>query len=550
MLRTLWRPAPPEPARPTRQRASQRLLGRVGPEAVLDLAPAALQVEWDHCWWRERPLESLKQWEELLEANALSEVNGAFALAWLRPDGRLLLARDAVGERTLFYQLHHGTLTFASTLDQLLSHTAGPRTLNPLALARYLSYAYVPGSETLIAGVHELPPGSSLLWVPGEPPKPEAYWQVPGYRAGDNPSDEATLTQALRACLERAVQRRLPTGEIHASLSGGVDSSLVVALAARLSGQRVHTYSLSFGERYRHELPYSQAVANHCRTQHTVLSFAPEDVLDQLDAAMAQLGNPIGDPLTAPNYLLFQHISARSGVVFNGEGGDPNFGGPKNLAMVLACLYGSDLSPSMSLETLYLQSYRKCFGDLERMLPAPLWEQVSGRLEPELAPWFADARWDSLVNRLMAINVAFKGCHHILYKVNHLSQPWGVVPASPLFDRELTELAFAIPPELKLRGTCEKYLLKQAVRDLLPALIIDRPKSGMMVPVEGWFQPGGPLHRRAKARLRSLAQRDIFEPGYLKRLMAWELGGYQPRHGAKVWILLALESWLRHYLPR
>lgn len=550
MLRSLWQPAASALARPTRQRPSQSLLGRVGPQATLEGRTAALQVEWDHCWWRERPLTSRAQWAEVLTANALPEVNGAFALAWLRPDGRLLLARDAVGERTLFYQLQDGALTFASTLDQLLAHTAGPRVLNPLALARYLSYAYVPGSETLIAGVQELPPGSMLLWGPAEAPEITAYWQVPGYRSGDARADEATLTRELRACLERAVQRRLPAGESHASLSGGVDSSLVVALASRLSGQRVHTYSLSFGERYRHELPYSQAVADHCRTQHTVLSFAPEDVLDQLDAAMAQLGNPIGDPLTAPNYLLFQHVSAHSGLVFNGEGGDPNFGGPKNLAMVLACLYGSDLTPGMSLETLYLQSYRKCFGDLERMLPAVLWEQVQGQLEPELAPWFADARWDSLVNRLMAINVVFKGCHHILYKVNHLSQAWGVVPASPLFDRELTELAFALPPELKLRGTCEKYLLKQAVRDLLPDLIIDRPKSGMMVPVEGWFQPGGPLHRRAKARLRSLAQRELFDPDYLKRLIAWELGGYQPRHGAKVWILLALESWLRHYLPR
>ena len=150
----------------------------------------------------------------------------------------------------------------------------------------------------------------------------------------------------------------------------------------------------------------------------------------------------------------------------------------------------------------------------------------------------------------MAINVLFKGSHHILYKVNHLSEPSGVSPASPLFDRDLTELAFAIPPELKLKGTCEKYLLKEAVRDLLPDRIIDRPKSGMMVPVEHWFKPGGPLHKPAKKRLGQLAEWGIFEPAYLQRLIKWELGGYQPRHGAKVWILLALESWLRAYRPR
>lgn len=504
----------------------------------------SLVVEWEQCWLDDQAIVSEAQWLGLLKAGRLADVLGAFALAWRQTPESLLLATDALGERSLFYAQHGPGLVFASSLELLLKSGLFESRLQPLALARYLTYAYVPGQETLFKGLLELEPGC-LLRVSDSGLQKTAYWHLPGYQ-GAPVKTETEYKQDLRLGLVRAMHRRLPDGAIHASLSGGIDSSLVVALAKQLRPE-VYTYSLSFGDAYRHELPFSQAVAEHCQTQHQVLTFAPQEILANLDRAMACLGNPIGDPLTVPNFLLFQEVSSRSSVLFNGEGGDPNFGGPKNLAMLLADLYSQEPEAKGVLEQIYLHSYRKCFSDLAEMLRPQLWQAIKGQLAAELSPWFRSDAYDSLINRLMAINVIFKGSHHILYKVNHLSEPFGVSPASPLFDRELTELAFGIPPELKLKGVCEKYILKEAVRDLLPDSIIDRPKSGMMVPVEHWFKPGGPLHKLAKKRLAQLEHWDIFEPAYLKRLMKWELGGYQPRHGAKVWILLALESWLRAY---
>jgi asparagine synthase (glutamine-hydrolysing) len=184
------------------------------------------------------------------------------------------------------------------------------------------------------------------------------------------------------------------------------------------------------------------------------------------------------------------------------------------------------------------------YDDLPELLSAEARPAIEpDALERHLAPYLADPRYASFVNRLMAINVTFKGAHHILAKVDAVSAPFGVLPRAPLFDRDVVELAFAIPPQLKLRGSVEKYLLKQAVRDLLPATILERPKSGMLVPVEGWFQ--GPLLPQARARLLDgLAPYGLFERRYLERLLAGRLGGLRPRRGAKIWLLVTLEAWL------
>ncbi|HJZ93925.1 MAG TPA: asparagine synthase-related protein, partial [Gemmataceae bacterium] len=140
-----------------------------------------------------------------------------------------------------------------------------------------------------------------------------------------------------------------------------------------------------------------------------------------------------------------------------------------------------------------------------------------------------------------------KGGHHILPKVDALSYPFGVLPRSPLFDRRVVELSAAIPSQLKLRGTVEKFLLKRAVRDLLPAAILKRPKSGMLVPVEGWFR--GPLLPAAHERLLDgLKGYGLVRREYLERLLGGRLGGLRPRHGAKIWLLVTLEAWLRRVL--
>jgi asparagine synthase (glutamine-hydrolysing) len=530
---------------PLRRRAVGRIAG-----ATPSFDANALAVDWDCCSLDGRPVAGRDDWRRILREGRLADVHGAWAVAWTDTGGVLRLARDPIGERTMYYALAAGRIAFGSTLRAVLDSGLAGRRLHLPALATYLSWAYVPGEDTLVAGVNEVLPGElvefgsgglrrSRLWNP--PPEPD-----------ERQADEAALTARLRATLENAVSRRLPAGApVAATLSGGIDSSLVVALARKLHAGPVAAYSVSFGERYPNELAWSALVARHCGVPHRIVGITPSAVLEHLDDTIAQLSDPIGDPLTVPNALLFRAAADEAGVVLNGEGGDPCFGGPKNLPMVLASLFDGTLAAGDGAfveEASYLRAHQKCYDDLAEMLAPDVRAALRDRpLERFVARDLADPRWRSMVQRLQWINLARKGAHHILHKVDEVSAPCGVLSRAPLFDRAVVECAFAIPPQLKLRGAVEKYLLKQAVADLLPPEILERPKSGMLVPVEGWFR--GPLAAAARERLLDgLAPRGLFDRAWLERLVAGKLGGLRPRHGVKIWLLVTLEAWLRRVL--
>lgn len=517
---------------------------------ILDDGGTTSVADFDACWTDGRALEHLAQWDPILQQQRLASVSGAFAVAWRKPDGTLCLARDPIGERGLFYAKIPGGLIFASTLHAILATGLLEPLINLTAVARYLSYAYLPGAETLISGISKVLPGEVVEFRNGQLSF-SRFWSLPAEAHGDTAPDEECLRQQLRAELEAAVVRQLPqSGPVGAFLSGGLDSSLVVALARRLYEDEVLTYSVSFGPEYANELAFSSCVARHCRTRHHIVELSPAVVLRHLDESIALLSDPVGDPLTVPNALLFREAAFGAAAVLNGEGGDPCFGGPKNVPMLLAELFGdgaeeAHTDAAYSRERSYLRAHQKCYDDLPAMLTPDVRAAIADNaLELQLAPFFGDPRWTSFIAKLMALNITFKAPFHILHKVDSVSAPFGAVARSPLFDRAIVEMAMCIPPQLKLRGSREKHLLKQAVRDLLPPAIIERPKSGMLVPVEGWFR--GPLLSVARERLLDgLTDFGLFERKYLERLLDGRMGALRPRRGAKIWLLVTLESWLR-----
>jgi asparagine synthase (glutamine-hydrolysing) len=499
-----------------------------------------LVVDADACTLDGAPVSD---WWRVVRADDLGRVDGAFVLAWRTASG-VCLARDPIGHRTLYYALCRGELVFSSSLRALLGGGTIPRRLHLRSLAAYLAYAYIPGRETMVEGVFELLPGELLACEQGVLRR-RAFWAIPDERAEYDP--EPVLERRLRAALEQRIGSLLPTGSpVAASLSGGIDSSLVVAMAQRHSSKPVRTFSITFGPEHRDELAFSGLVAEHVGTKHTIVELTPPAILAHLDDTIACLDKPNGDPLTVPNALLFREMSEHADVALNGEGGDPCFGGPKNVPMVLAEIYGDthDDPPETRRERSYLRAHAKCSDELDLALAPHVMGAVTPPLEDDLTPWFSSPRWATLVTRLLALNVTWKGGHHILPKVSALSAAFGVRARSPLFDRSLVELTFAIPPQLKLHGAVEKYLLKRAVRDLLPSAVLERPKSGMMVPVEGWFS--GPLEDEARARImEGLAPRGLFHPRYLTDLLDGRGGGLRPRRGVKIWLLITLESHLR-----
>ncbi|MGK7877056.1 MAG: asparagine synthetase B [Xenococcaceae cyanobacterium] len=467
---------------------------------------------------------------------------GVFGLAvWDRERQTLWLGRDRTGARNLYYTTIGTTRWVAPNLRSLRTYHSTE--LDVVALRDYLCCAFVPGARTLWQHVRELRPGT-VVSFPEE--KVRMYWQLPeDVGTGDcsekrcEPSLEQ-YAQQLRSLLDQVVQEYLPAEEpVGVFLSGGLDSSSVTALASKFHSAPVHTYSIHFGKNCPNELEFSSLVAKHCGTKHHTLEITFRQMWERLPETMGWLDDPIGDPLTVPN-LLIGHLAQESvGVVLNGEGGDPCFGGPKNQPMLLNQLYGV-VTQQDPLQA-YLLAFQKCTSDLPQLLKPDIWKAV--RHQPYVFAEDLDST-ASYLNRLMALNIKFKGADQILTKVNNLTGAVGVQGRSPLFDQRIVELSMQIPPEYKLSGVQEKAVLKQAVADLLPERILFRPKSGMMVPVQLGFQKY--WQREAKALL--LNRQAVIAP-YLNQSLIRNWLDYRGdtwgRYGVKLWLLVSLEIWLQ-----
>lgn len=470
------------------------------------------------------------------------QLTGAFALAvWDREQQRLYLGRDRAGICTLYYTTEGATRWIAPQLSAIAPHCSTD--LDLVALRDYLCCAFVPGARTLWQQARELRPGSSLQLPDGDL---TAYWQLQEHIALDQ--SLKWHGDRLRALLEQVVQEHLPAGEpVGAFLSGGLDSSCITALAAKFHDAPLHTYSIHFGAACPNELEFSSLVAQHCQTQHHSLEITFKELWDHLPETMAALDDPIGDPLTVPNLLLGRLAATSVQTVLNGEGGDPCFGGPKNQPMLINALYrdtsdrNTNGSTAQQALQAYLTSFQKCAIDLPQLLKPEIWSAVQSEPSVFATTLQSDARY---LNRLMALNIQFKGADQILTKVQNLTYAAGIKGRSPLFDSRVIDLSMTVPPAYKLSGVQEKAVLKQAVVDLLPAAIIQRPKSGMMVPVQLGFRE----HWQRQARSLLLSRHAAIAP-YLNQTLIRNWLDYKGdtwgRYGVKLWLLVSLEYWLQ-----
>jgi asparagine synthase (glutamine-hydrolysing) len=466
------------------------------------------------------------------ELNSLDLLQGMFGLViYDRQLKQLIIVRDPIGGRTIYHTT--GKTCWIAPQLHSLNHFRSNQ-LDPIALRDYLTCSFVPGERTMWQDVREIRPGTALK-LPEQ--KLIAYWQLQE-RVVEKESLEWHGAK-LRSQLEQVMGEYLPTDRpVGVFLSGGLDSSCITALAAKLHNAPIHTYSIHFGAECANELEFSSLVANHCQTDHHILEITFAEMWSKLPETMSYLDDPIGDPLTVPNLLVGKLASKDVSITLNGEGGDPCFGGPKNQPMLIDSLYSS-VTNGDSLSA-YLTSFQKCAADLPQLLKPDIFNQVQ---QPSI--FEADLNSEmSYLNRLMALNIKFKGADQILTKVNNLTQAVNLQGRSPLFDRRIVELSMAIPPEYKLSGVQEKAVLKQAIADLLPTTIINRPKSGMMVPVQLGFRKY--WHRQAQSLL--LDRRALIAPyinqDLIKEWLSFK-GDVWGRYGVKLWLLVSLELWLQ-----
>jgi asparagine synthase (glutamine-hydrolysing) len=365
-------------------------------------------------------------------------------------------------------------------------------------------------------------------------------------------SDRRAAARAVRQAWRDAVARRL-TGEreVALALSGGIDSSGVGVWLAE-AGVSVRAFSLDFGERSV-ERSQAEAVATHLGFPFTLVKVGGADVATELMAIAWHLDLPFGDPVTGPQYLLGRAArGAGLGVLFNGEGGDQLFGGWTTKPMIAAELY-ADLYADESREETYLRSYHRFYGREDQLYSPELRASVGGpgQRRAHLAPYLSGEDASSFLNRVRLADIALKGSQNILPRAERMAAAWALDLRAPLFDRALAEMSFQLPPQLKLRGATEKYVLKLAVGRRLPREIVWRRKYGMSVPITDWAL--GPMTATLEDLLgpRALAARGLFREPYVTRLRRGRNDPDETRRrriGERLWALAMLEAWMRVFI--
>ncbi|MFC1736880.1 asparagine synthetase B family protein [Candidatus Hydrogenedentota bacterium] len=473
-------------------------------------------------------------------------LRGAFVLVLCDGDTTHLI-RDSAGMRTIYYGTHDKRFFFSVEPKGILAVPRFPRRIRPAAVARFLTFSFQPGKDTMLQDLSEAPAACTVS-VNGFPePRLRRYsdFEVTGPR--EELSDSEWISR-WRDTFQQSVKERLPGSEpVGVFLSGGIDSSVVAAEVARQHTGPLKSYAVHFGEKYPNELEYAKMVAEHCNIDHEEVLIRPRNFLPRLRKIIWHLDDVIGDPVAMPNFELSRLVSRDTRWVFNGEGGDPLFGGPKNIPMMLHHWYGGIERAPNFRQTLYLASYRRAYEELPRLLSPEWLEQIDMKrdLEELLTPFFQSGKPANFLDKLTAINIRLKGAHLILPKVERMTGAWGLTPLSPLFDERLLHMSFEMPSRFKLDKGIEKVILKEAYARDLPEEIIARPKSGMRVPVHYWLK--GEMKRYARNILgpRNVRRVGIFNPERVKQLLRYDTQEGPGRYGLRLWMLITFEIWRR-----
>ncbi len=396
----------------------------------------------------------------------------------------LVLGREPFGRMPLYWLECEQTIWFASHLQLLLPLIAQPE-IDVDGLYGYSCFSYVPTPLTPVKGIRSIPAGVELSWALGHL-QPVIISQASWQQSNEQIADETIAINQLQDLLQSAIQRQiqdLPDEPVGVLLSGGLDSSIVAALLVQ-NGIKVRAYTLDFGDVGISEYPYAEQVANHLQIPLVKVPVNPRLVRKSINSTARALDLPYGDGVTVPLYLLCQAASKEVSVIFNGEGGDQLFAGWTNKPLIAASIYGG----STDFIQPYLQTFHRLYGYTQQSFQPQMVAQTQF-LNP--ADWINDALNPTfapeLLHRLRRASLMLKGAQNIHPRATNLAQSCGLKVRSIFCDLALTEWTFGVSGTLNLQGACEKYILKRAVENILPAEIIWRTKRGMGVPLNAWL---------------------------------------------------------------
>lgn len=474
----------------------------------------------------------------------VQRLNGMFAFAiWERDSGRVVLGRDRLGIKPLYYAEAAGNLRFASTLPALLAAGGVDTAIDPVALNHYLSFhAVVPAPYTLFAGVRKLAPGT-LMTIEADGRRSERrFWSLDYSRSAadeDRSFDEwrEILLEALRAAVKRRLVADVPVGAL---LSGGVDSSLIVGLMVEAGVQDLRTYNVGFedvGGEKGNEFEYADIVAQRFGTIHERI-FVPEaELLNRLPEAISAMSEPMVSHDCIGFYLLSEAVSRHSKVVQSGQGADEVFGGyhwyPK-------------LDGSSTPVADYLEAFRDRSHDEYREVVQEryLADDASGEF---VAARFADPGAADPVDQALRLDTTVMLVDDPVKRVDNMTMAFGLEARVPFLDHELVELAARIPARHKLAGG-GKGILKEAARKVIPSAVIDRPKGYFPVPALKYLKGNVLENVRDALSSRAARERGLFRQEYVNTLLTDPMGHITPLRGSKLWQLGLLELWLQSHL--
>jgi asparagine synthase (glutamine-hydrolysing) len=524
--------------------------------------------------------ESIVHAYEEYGENCVTRLNGMFAFAiWDGRARKLVLARDRLGVKPLYYFLDERCLVFGSELKAILAHREVSRTLDLEALDSFLTLEYIPAPLSIFRGIHKLLPGHLLIWQEGKVAL-RPYWEL---RFTRTKGTEEELAQTLYELLRDAVRLRLLSDvPLGAFLSGGVDSSTLVCLMSELMDRPVQTFSVGFDDPSYDELPYARAVARHFATEHHELTIQPE-VVKLVENLVKYLDEPLADVSIFPTYLVSQLARQRVTVVLSGDGGDELFAGYEWYIADKLARYYQRLPSAVRTRWIPWLVDRMPPSERKKGAVNKLKRFVEGAMRPESLRHF---RWNTFItqqhkDRLYSEELQQAVGHldacarlrdyleaevgadllwqeqfadiktyladDILAKVDRMSMATSLEARTPYLDYRVVEFAASLPSHLKLHGLQSKYLIKQCMRTKLPRQILHRKKEGFSIPMKNWLkQDLRPLMQELLSPAR-IQQQGLFNAGYVEWLQAEHLQGLA-NHSHQLWALMLFEIWRDTYL--
>ncbi len=531
-----------------------------------------------HHFYTNTDTEVIVHLYEDLGVDCVKKLRGMFAIAlYDERRRRLLLARDRLGKKPLHYAIHNGRLLFASEIKAILAVAPELADVNFQGLLRYFYFGYIPDPETAFTHIHKLPPGHSLELADGKSVVRQ-YWDLPAYGTSKPASEEECLEELERRLAEAVRIRLIADVPLGALLSGGTDSSTVVALMARASSKPVKTFSIGFRSKDFNEADYARVVAKRFRTEHHELIVEP-DLTQTLEALTRSLEEPFADSSMLPTYyvscLARQHVT----VALSGDGGDELFAGYERYQINLQrrkfdaipawsgrwyrrlihpfvphSMYGRRLAFNLSLpwRDRYIDGFSLLPAlDRERSLFSRDFLRSAANCEDPrdlYRDYLGRAPAQDRLGQLMYLDTKAYLTGDILTKVDRMSMATSLEVRVPILDHVFVEWVTGLPSRWKLNDGQPKYILRKlAERVGVPREVLHRPKQGFAIPLVHW------LRNELKGELpqvllepRSL-QRGYFEPRAVRQLLAEHFSGRQD-HSRRIWQLLVIELWHRNFL--